>query len=46
MVDSMMEGICDSLVGTLAVGGSAGTRGGMMMMTAMVVASEMCGGFL
>jgi hypothetical protein len=28
MVSIMMEGIYDSLVGTLDVGGSVGTRGG------------------
>jgi hypothetical protein len=30
-------------VGTLDVGGSVGTRDGRMMITAMVVASEICG---
>jgi hypothetical protein len=43
MVGSMMKGICDSLVGTLDVGGVASMKGGMMKMTAMVVASKMCG---
>jgi hypothetical protein len=43
MVGSMTKGICGSLVGTINAGGSVGTRGGMMKMTSMVVASEMCG---
>jgi hypothetical protein len=43
MVGNMTKGVCVSLVGTLNVGGSVGMKGGMMKMTAMVVASEMCG---
>jgi hypothetical protein len=43
MVGNMVNGICDSLVRTLNVGGSAGTMGGTMKMTAMATASGMCG---
>jgi hypothetical protein len=43
MVGSMTEGILGSLVGTLDVDGSVGTRDDRMMITAMVVASEICG---
>jgi hypothetical protein len=43
IVGNMVKGICDSLVRTLNVGGSAGTMGGTMKMTAMATASGMCG---
>jgi hypothetical protein len=43
MVGSMTKGICGSLVGTFNAGWSVGMRGGMMKMTMIDVASEMCG---
>jgi hypothetical protein len=42
MVDSMVKGICGSLISTLNVGWSVGMRGGTMKMTVMAAASEMC----
>jgi hypothetical protein len=42
MVGSMMKVVCGSLMDTLILDGSVGTKGSMMMMTAMVVASELC----
>jgi hypothetical protein len=42
MVGSMTDVVCGSLMDTLAEGGSVGTKGSMMMMTAMVVASVLC----
>jgi hypothetical protein len=43
MVGSMTKGICGSLVGTLDVGGSVGTKGVMKKISVMVVASGMHG---
>jgi hypothetical protein len=43
MVDSMVKGIYGSLAGTLNGSRSVGTKGGMMKMTVMVVASKMYG---
>jgi hypothetical protein len=42
-VGNMTKGICGSLVDTMNTDGSDGTKGGMMKMNVMVVASEMCG---
>jgi hypothetical protein len=43
MFGSVAKGICGSLVGVLNVGWSVGTKGGMMELTAMAIASETCG---
>jgi hypothetical protein len=42
-VGSMMEVICGSLMDNFAFGESTGTKGSMMMMTVMAIASVLCG---
>jgi hypothetical protein len=43
MIVNMMEVVCGSLMHTLVLSGSVGTKGSMMMMMAMVVANVLCG---
>jgi hypothetical protein len=43
MVVSMLEAICGSLMDTLVLDGSGGTKVSMMMMTVMVVVGVLCG---
>jgi hypothetical protein len=43
VVGSMTEVVYGSLMDNLVFGGSIGTKGSMMKMTAVVVASVLCG---
>jgi hypothetical protein len=41
-IGNMTDNVCDSLMDTLVLGGSVGTKGSVLMMIAMVAVSVLC----